>query len=87
MRAVNSPLSRLVKFLPIIMQAAQASPPLKIIIIARRTYDLKFFLKFPKKLGPAIKPTAVTKSISPRLSTILSALETKSTLISSERVS
>ena len=83
--AVNSSFERSVKFLPTNIHPAQASPPLKIIITASTTYDLKFFLKLPKKFGPAIKPTAVTKRISPRLSTIFSALVTKSVLISLDR--
>ena len=58
------------------IQPAHESPPAIITTSAIRTYDLKFFLKFPKKLGPAINPTDVTNRISPIFSTILSAFFT-----------
>ena len=38
---------------------------------------MKFFFRFRKKLGPAIKPTEVTNSTSPTFSTIFSASLTK----------
>ena len=54
---------------------AQERPPITIIIYPRRMYDLKFFLRSPKKLGPAINPTDVTNKIKPSVSIILSAFE------------
>ena len=61
------------KDFPTKMQATHVSDAAAIITNPSKTYDLKFFFKFPKKFGPAIKPTEVTKNISPRFSTTFSA--------------
>ena len=48
------------------MMMRQVSTPAAMIPIPMNTYAFAFPLKFPKKWGPAIKPTEATKHISPR---------------------